>query len=143
MSKSTNEIAALRELYDALNRNDTAAMVRVFDPQIEWDESAHAAGERYRGLDEVRAHFAQARDQWAEGRCEPERFIVEGDRIVVFVDVRARLKHETQWREGQVADVYTFRDGRVVHVRLFPDRRQALAWAGVRSADGHPPDSQG
>jgi ketosteroid isomerase-like protein len=135
MSEGADEIAVLRGVYEALNRNDVAAMVTAFDPQIEWDESGLPGGGRYRGLDEVRAHFAQARSQWAEGSCEPERFISAGDKIVVLVRVRARLKYETEWREGELADVYTFRDGRVVHVRLFLDRQQALAWAG---ASGEP-----
>jgi len=50
----------------------------------------------------------------------------------VFVDVRARLKHEVEWREGRLADVYTFRNGKAIAMRSFPDRRQALEWAGVK-----------
>jgi uncharacterized protein len=72
---------------------------------------------------------------WAEGSCEPERLIVAGDKIIVFVDVRARLKHEVEWREGWLADVYTFRNGKVIQMRSFPDRRQALEWAGVTALD--------
>jgi len=35
--------------------------------------------------------------------------MVVGNRIIVFICVRVRLKHETEWREGPIADVYTVR----------------------------------
>ena len=76
-----------------------------------------------------------ARQAWAEGSCQAQRVIVAGDRIIQFVDVHVRLKHETEWREGQVAEVYTFRDGKVIQVRIFADSRQALESAGLKIAD--------
>lgn len=130
------ETQALREAYAALNRNDIPAFLSVFDPQIERIEFAELpGGGTYHGLEEVKAHVSQARKTWAEGRCEPEQFIPAGDRLVVFVDVRVRLKHETEWREGSVADVYTFHNGKVIQFRTFADRRQALEWAGVKPSD--------
>jgi len=84
----------------------------------------------------VTAHLSQARGSWAEGRCAPERFIVAGDKIVVFVHVRVRLKHNTEWIEARLADVYTFRNGKAIQMRAFADRRQALEWAGVKASDG-------
>src|SRR5438445_11947000 len=107
------ETNALRDAYAALNRNDIPAFVQIFDPQIERIEPADfPGGGAYHGLDVVKAHLSLHRGNWAEGSCEPQRFIVAGDRIIVFVDVRVRLKHETDWREGRIADVYTFRDGK-------------------------------
>jgi ketosteroid isomerase-like protein len=140
MSKLTTSLAAeteaLREVYAAINRNDIRAMVEAFDPQIEWIEPAeYSGGGTYRGLAEVEAHLSQARETWAEGSCEPVRFIAAGDKVIVFVDVRARLKHESEWREGQLADVYTFRNGKAIQFRSFPIRRQALEWVGVQAED--------
>lgn len=136
MNKPTSPLAAeadaLREAYAALNRNDIPAMVTAFDMQVEWIEFPESpTGGTYRGLTEVEAHLAQARGTWTEGSCEPEQFIAAGNKIVVFVHVHARLKHETEWREGRLADVYTFRNGKVIQVRLFLDRREALEWAGA------------
>jgi ketosteroid isomerase-like protein len=130
------ETEALREAYAALNRNDAPGFVAIFDPQIERIEFAdtpHAGA--YHGLEAVKAHVEKGRGSWAEGSCEPQRFIVAGDRVVVLVHVRVRLKHESEWREGRVADVYTFRDGKAVQFRTFGDVAQALDWAGVSEAD--------
>jgi ketosteroid isomerase-like protein len=130
------ETDALREAYAALNRNDIPAMVKVFDPQIEWSlPSEFPRGGTYRGLAAVQALLSESRESWAEGSCEPERFIVAGDKIIVFVHVHVRLKDETEWREGDLADVYSFRNVRAIQVRVFADRRQALEWVGVEVPD--------
>ena len=131
------ETEALREAYAALNRNDIPAMVKVFDAQIERTEPDFPLGGTYHGLAAVTAHLSKGRGTWAEGSCEPERFIVAGDKIIVFVYVRVRLKHETEWREGRIADVYTFRNGKAIQFRTFADRRQALEWAGVKASDAN------
>ena len=140
MSKLTPPLAAeteaLREAYAALNRNDIPAMVKAFDPQIERTEPAEfPQGGTYHGLEAVKAHISKGRGTWAEGSCEPERFIVAGDRIIVLIHVRVRRKHETEWREGRIADVYTFRNGKAIQFRTFADERQALEWAGAKASD--------
>ena len=38
------EIDALQETYAAINRNDIAAAVKAFDPQMEWIEPADYPG---------------------------------------------------------------------------------------------------
>ncbi len=132
------ETEALREAYAALNRNDIPALVKAFDPQIEWTEpSEYPGGGTTHGLAAVKAHLSQARGTWAEGSCEPERFIVAGDKIIVFIHVRVRLKHNMEWVEGRHAAVYTFRSGKAIQMRIFDDKRQALEWAGVKASDAN------
>jgi ketosteroid isomerase-like protein len=128
------ETDALREAYAALNRNDIQAAVKAFDPQIEWTEPAeYPGGGTYHGTAAVKAHLSQSREQWAEGSCEPERLMVAGDKIVVFVRVRVRLNQNTEWVEARLADVYTFRNGKAIQMRAFADRQKALDWAGVKA----------
>lgn len=132
------EAEALKECYAALNRNDIPGFVQVFDEQIERIEPADFPQRgTYHGLAAVTEHLSKARATWAEGSCEPLRFIVTGDRVIVLIDVRVRLKTETQWREGRIADVFTFRNGKAIQFRTFTDQRQALEWAGVKAADSN------
>jgi ketosteroid isomerase-like protein len=130
------EIDAVHKAYAALNRGDVAGFVRLFDASVERIEEF--SGFTCRGLAAMTQHVAEARATWAEGGCEPQRFCVggvAGDRVVVFVDVRVRLKNETPWREGRIADVYTSRNGKVIEFRTFGDERQAVQWAGVQVSD--------
>lgn len=128
------ETEALKEVYAALNRNDIPGVLKFFDPEITRIEPAGfpSAG-TYCGHAEVRAHLSQGRDTWAEGACTPERFLVAGDKIVVFLHVRVRLKNRQEWMEGRMADVFTFRGGKAVEMRSFAESAQALAWAGVKA----------
>jgi len=132
------ETEALREAYAAFNRNDIPATVKAFDPQIEWTEPAEfPGGGTYHGHAGVQAYLSQSRARWAEGSSEPERFIVAGDKIIVFVHVRVRLKDSGEWHERRLADVFTFRTGKAIRMRAFADRRQALEWAGVKGSDAN------
>ena len=127
------EIESLNNAYAALNRNDIAGFVKDFDPQIERLEPADfPLGGTYRGIDAVKAHIAQGRATWAEGTCTPERFVVAGDKIVLFIRIHVRLKDKTQWLDGEIGDVFTFRNGKVIQFRTFGEFHDALEWAGVR-----------
>ena len=127
------ETEAIREAYAALNRNDIEGFVKDFDPQIERIEfEGLPSGATYHGLEAVKEHVRKGRSTWAEGSCEPERFIVSPDKVVVFCHVRVRLKDQTDWLEGRTGDVFTFRNGKVIQFRTFADAQEALDWAGVK-----------
>ena len=129
------ETEALREVYAAINRNDIPAALKFFDPQIERIEfEGFPSAGTYRGYAEVKAHLSQARETWAEGSCEPERFIVAGDKIIVFLYVQVRLKNKPEWSDGRLADVFTFRNGKVIQMRTFAEGQQALEWTGVKDS---------
>lgn len=114
MANLDAETQAVKEFYAALNRGDVAASLKDFDPQIERTEpSGFPESGTYYGLEAVKEHFQKTRAQWAEGSCEPRRFITAGDKVIALVQVRVRLKHEKEWREGSVADGFTFTNGKV------------------------------
>ena len=128
------ETEAVRQFYAALNRGDIPATVKILDPQIERVEPpGFPASGTFRGIAAVQEHFTKARATWAEGACEPQRFAVAGDKVIAFIQVRVRLKHEKEWREGRVTDVFTFRNGKATQFRTFTDEKQALEFAGISS----------
>ena len=130
------EIEALKHAYTALNRGDVDGFVAMFDPQIERVEFPDLPqGGSYCGLDAVKTHVAQGRGGWAEGACEPQRFRVAQNNVIVDVRVRVRLLSEKTWREGNVTDVFTFRAGKVIQFRSFTSERQALEWIDATASD--------
>ena len=132
-----NDIESVKETYAAINRNDIPAALKAFDPQVEWIEPPDfPTPGTYRGHAEVMAHISRGRNTWAEGGCEVEQFLVAGDKVVVFLRARVRLKERTEWIEGRFADVCTFRDGKITHMRSFGERRVALEWASVALMPG-------
>jgi ketosteroid isomerase-like protein len=125
-----NEIEVLKEFFAALNRNDIPGVLTFFDPQIvRIEPPGFATSGTHRGLTEVEEQFSKARNTWAEGSCEPERFVAAGDKVVAFLHVHVRLKNQTEWMEGRVAEVFTFRTGKVIEMRFFAEGDEALKWA--------------
>lgn len=122
------EIETVKKIYAALNSNDVSSYLNFFDAKIERYETF---GGRHHGLAELQVNFSQGRDTWAEGRCEPEKFTVVNNKVVVFVHVRVRLKDKTDWIDGHVTDVFTFQGAKVIEFYSFADRNEALKWAGM------------
>lgn len=118
----------VKKIYAALNQNDLATYLSFFDEKIDRFESF---GGRHHGLKELEGNFTQGRDTWAEGGCYPERFTVAGDKVVAFVHVNVRQKNKTEWINGHVTDVFTFRGAKVIEFYSFADRDEALKWAGI------------
>lgn len=125
---SHHKIETVKKIYTALNNNDISTYLDFFDAKIDRFESF---GGRYRGLEELKANFSQGRDTWAEGSCAPEKFTVVGNKVIVFVHVKVRLKNKTEWIDGHVTDVFTFQDTKVIEFYSFLDRNEALNWAGT------------
>ncbi|MFO1313047.1 MAG: nuclear transport factor 2 family protein [Burkholderiales bacterium] len=128
----STESEALERFYAAINRNDLEAIADDFDPAIVRVEPQDfpSAG-TYRGVAEVCENVRKGRGTWAEGTCTPERYLVNGDKVVVYLHAWVRLEGATEWTGGRFADGFAFRDGRIVEYLTFADRADALTWAGL------------
>lgn len=124
------EIELLKRFYVAISSGDIAAAIGLMDSQAERNEfegSPNAAS--FHGHLALTKHFAEARGTWAEGSCDPQEFIVVGDKIIVLVHVHVRLKDKTEWLDGNVADAFAFKDGKISQFHSFFEKDQALKWA--------------
>jgi ketosteroid isomerase-like protein len=129
----TTETDALEEFFAAINRNDMVAITKDLDPEIvRIEPEGFPTAGTYRGIAEVREHVTKGRGTWAEGTCEPEKFLVNGDRVVVYLHARVRLKDSNEWVGGRFADGFVFRNGRIVQYLSFGKRAEALEWAGIQ-----------
>ena len=132
----STEVDALKHFFDAVNRNDMQAMTRDFDPQIvRIEPEGFPTAGTSRGVAEVREHVRTGRGTWAEGRCEPEKFLTNGEKVVVYLYAWVRLKGATEWTGGRFADGFVFRDGKITEYRTFGERVQALEWAGIQDQE--------
>ena len=130
------EFDALKHFYAAVNRNDMQAITRDFDPRIVRvePEDFPTAG-TYRGIAEVQEHVRNGRGTWDEGSCEPEKFLVKGEKAVVYLYAWVRLKNATEWSGGRFADGFVFRNGRITEYYSVGERAQALEWAGIQDEE--------
>lgn len=122
----------LQQFFAAINRNDLQAVIKDFDPEIVRTEPTgfETAG-TYRGIADVQEHISKGRGTWAEGSCDPEGFFENGDKVVVYLHARVRLKESNEWIGGRFADGFVFRDGRIAEYHTFWERKDAMEWAGI------------
>lgn len=123
---------ALQQFFAAINRNDIQAIIKDFDPEIVRVEfEGSPTGGTYCGITDVQAHVKKGRGTWAEGTCEPEKFLENGDKVVVYLHAWVRLKDSTEWIGGRFADGFVFRNGKIIQYHSFGKWAEALKWAGI------------
>src|SRR5262245_57530555 len=123
----------LKQFFAAVNRNDMQAITQDFDPDIvRIEPDGFPTSGTYRGIADVQKHVTRGRGTWAEGTCEPEKFLQNGEKVVVYLRVRVRLKDSNDWVDARFADGFEFRNGKIVHYRTFRERPDALRWAGIK-----------
>ena len=127
---SQEDRVALRLGYEAYSRGDSDGLLRGMHPDIEM--KTIRSGGPYRGHDEVRRFLDDMREPFEEVTTEPEEWFDHGDRIVVFVRIRARPRGSDAVAENRVGHLWTMRDGKAIRCETFPRREDALEAAGLR-----------
>jgi ketosteroid isomerase-like protein len=130
---SDANVELVRQLVDAFNRRDLAAMTRTFDPEIEWRPGGPAAVERavYRGRDEVTSGFAGTWETWELFRLEESEVRDLGDSVVWLGRAQMRGGASHVELDQEFAVHLLMRDGKIVRIRGFLTWREALEAAGL------------
>ena len=126
MSQEDRE--TLRLVYEAGSRGDWEVVLRGMHPDIEWKTTRTG---RHRGHEEVRRFMEDMREPFEEVMVEPDEWFDHGDRIVVFVRIRARPRGSDAVAENRVGHLWTMRDGKAIRCETFPRREEALEAAGL------------
>ena len=110
----------------------------LLDPEVEWDASANVAldiGGVYQGPEGVRQFWRDWRAAWETVQFEYE-LVGAGDRVVALIDQRMRGRSTgIEVPFGKYAHVYTFRDGLIVHWKLYMTQSEALEAVGLPEQD--------
>ena len=130
---SEADVELITRMYRAWNSGDMAALIDVFDTDVEVRPalSAFLASAVYCGHDGVATWYEETYEPWVELHAEPQRFIDAGERTVVVVALHARVPGGRVDVEGEIAQVVTARDGRIVRLDGYEEPDDALAAVGV------------
>jgi ketosteroid isomerase-like protein len=117
-----------------------SVMAELWDPQIEWDASETPVldiSRVYRGTEAVRQWWRDWYGAWETLQFEYE-LVDAGDRIVVLLDLRMRGRSTgMEVAVGKFAFVNTFRDGLIVHTKIYMSQSEALEAVGLSEQDAH------
>jgi ketosteroid isomerase-like protein len=126
MSQENLEI--VRRTVSALAAGDWQAALETWDPQIEWhfERDAVISG-LHRGHDQVRTALSSFVSEWEDFAVEIEDLIaVDDERVVLLVHLTGRGRGSGIPLDFREANIFTIRDGKIVNVREYFDREQAL-----------------
>jgi ketosteroid isomerase-like protein len=131
MSQENVEVA--RQLIQAFNRRDLAAMTERFDPQIEWTPGGPAAVERavYRGRDEVSDGFAATWETWEQFHLEEHDVRDLGDSILWLGRAQMRGGASHVELDQEFAVRLLIDGGRIVRINGHVAWQEALEAAGL------------
>jgi ketosteroid isomerase-like protein len=115
-----------------------AKMAEFWDPEVEYDMSESPwldLGGVYRGMESVRRLWREWLTAWDTFHFEYE-LVDAGDRVVVLLDTRMRGRSTgIEVAAGKTAFVTTFRNGRIVHNKLYLSHSEALEAVGVSAPE--------
>jgi ketosteroid isomerase-like protein len=130
---SEEDVEAARQLIQAFNRRDLAAMTESFGPEIEWTPAGPAAVERavYRGRDEVSDGFGTTWETWEVFHLEEHEARDLEDSILWLG--RAQLKGGASHVEldQEFAIRFLVDGGKIVRIDGFRTWQEALEAAGL------------
>lgn len=121
---------------EGLDPEETVSrMAQSWAPEVEWDMSEAEApdiGGVYRGIEAGSQLWREWFAAWETLRFEYE-LVDGGDRVVWLIDLRMRGRSTgIEVALGKHAFVTTFRDGLMVHSKLYMAQAKALEAAGLR-----------
>jgi ketosteroid isomerase-like protein len=131
MSQENLEVP--RRLIDAYSRGDIPAFLELLDPDVEWIPiMATLEGRVYRGPDGVRQWLGELTRDWEYFQPLYEQYRDIGDRVLIFGRWRARGRVSGVELENQPAAwLYEIKKGKVLRMRTYTDRAEALEAAGL------------
>jgi ketosteroid isomerase-like protein len=147
---SQQDVEVFRAYHDALLRSTEegldpeaaiSRMAEFWDPEVEYDMSESPwfdIGGVYRGTEAVRQLWRQWLAAWGTLQFDYE-LVDAGDRVVVLLDTRTRGRSTgIEVPLGNSAFVTTFRDGLIVHNKLYMSHSEALAAVGQSEQQARP-----
>ena len=129
------QIEVLRGGLREADREDALAkMSESWDPEIEWDASGAGLPDIdgiYRGKGAVRGFWREWLAAWETIEFDYE-LLDAGDRVVMLLDQRMRGRYTgIEMPIGKYAQVARFRNGLMVHWKLYMSQAEALKAAGL------------
>jgi ketosteroid isomerase-like protein len=125
---SEENVEVVRRLFETYNQGDFDAALACLARDVVYETGQELPA---RGPDEVRAMWERWESDWEAIATETEEFIDAGDRVLVTVRYSGRGSGSGIDLDDRLFDVYTLRDGKVVHKAEFRERAVALAAAGL------------
>jgi ketosteroid isomerase-like protein len=126
---ATDNIDFIKGMYAAFARGDVPTVLGAMDEKIEWNEAEgnpYNVGHPFVGTSQVvEGVFARVMNDIEGFEIHPERFISQGDTVVMLGRYRGVKAHATgKSLDAQAVHVWELRDGKAVRFQQYVDTLQ-------------------
>jgi ketosteroid isomerase-like protein len=132
---SEENVALLRRFYESFNQGDLDSVLELCTQDVEIYKDPEVvemvAAFTPRGQERVAQYLRGWLESWSEYHARPQEFLQSGDEVAALTQLRARGKNSQFEIEGDMADVFTVRAGRIACFRLYIQRSDALGSLGT------------
>jgi uncharacterized protein len=125
----------IRPIYDEWGRGNWQPRFDIYDPHMEWgwsDDFPGLAGV-YEDHETPNTRLRAWLSPWEHWRVEVDEYIEVGDHVVALTSFIGRGKGSGVEIRQEGAHVFKLRDGKVVRLEVFANRRKALESVGAPS----------
>jgi ketosteroid isomerase-like protein len=129
---SQENVEALLRQYERFSR-DGEIVADIYAPDAEWTaarEDPDAA--THRGIEAISAYFARWFGAFEKAKLQVVETIDGDDRVFAWIAFAGRGISSGAPVEMQQAQVFSFRDGKIVRVEEYFDRAEGLEATGLR-----------
>jgi ketosteroid isomerase-like protein len=131
---SQHNVEVVRDSWKALADSGLDAMAEYWDPEISWRAMENApddVGEMH-GQDAARRYVQDWLDMFEDIVNVPQEVLDVGeDRVIAVQHVTGRARLSGVETELRYAVLYTVREGKIVRVKEYRDRQEALEAVGL------------
>jgi ketosteroid isomerase-like protein len=135
---SRENVEVVRRIFEAAARRDVEAVLSLYDPEIEFDNTRAPHGGLmtrgvFRGHGGLRAFYSEYMEAWESVTEDLEELIDAGEHVISIQTTRARGRASgAEVETPHMPGVWTVRDGKVIHVAWLATRQEAFEAAGLQ-----------
>jgi uncharacterized protein len=122
-------LETVHQFYDALSREDVAAVLALLDPQVEWTEAERFPyfGGTWRSSEAiVKGLFEPLGRDWSRFEVKPQEFVTEGSETVSFGTYIGTHKRTGRSMTAAFAHRWTVRNGKIARFVQHTDTAKIL-----------------
>jgi uncharacterized protein len=131
---SHSDVDIVRSALTALADGGVDALAEFWDPEINWRAMEGAPDDigEMQGTEAARRYVEDWFETFDDFTANPEELLDAGDgRVVLVLHISGRAKLSGITTELRFASLYTLRSGKIVRIREYAERKEALEAAGL------------
>lgn len=131
-----DDIEVAKAAHRAMQARDLEALLKLRCEDIEWRQDPRFVEPgTFRGHERVLSLHESLYETFEDFDLAPERYMTAGGKVVVFLHISASGQASGIAVDNDVANVLTFRDGKIAVLEIYLDRSEAAEDAGLSEQD--------